>query len=177
MADKKKSALEKRLEQNKGVKAGTIRMGAKGKGLRKFNAATGRWDKVAYGSRTGAKSTKAPASLRPTGAPTPSKPAAPSKPSAKAKAAATNKSAGRAAMATAAAKRGRAITKGERATPAEKSYKAVSEAIGRVVNRAQRDTWISQADREKRARQAKLEAESLKRARERLKALQNRGKK
>ena len=74
-------------------------------------------------------------------------------------------------------KRGSAITKAERATPAVKVHKAASEAIGRVVKNAQRDTWISQADRDKRAKQAKLEAESLKRSRERLKELQKRGKK
>lgn len=178
MAEKKKSALQKRLEQNKGVKSGTVRMGAKGKGLRKFNEKTGRWEKFGYGSRTGAKSTKAPTSLRPpTGKTDTPKPAPVSKPTAKAKAAAMNKSAARTAMASASAKQGRAITKAARGTPAEKGYKAASEAVGRFVSRAQRDTWISRADREKRARQAKVEADALKRSRERLKELQKRGKK
>lgn len=176
MPNKKKSALEKRQEQNKGVKSGTVRMGAKGKGLRKYNEKTGRWEKIGYGSRTGAKSTQAPASLRPVSGQA-AKPAATSKPTAKAKSAATDKSAARASMAKATAKRGSAITKAERATPAVKVHKAASEAIGRVVKNAQRDTWISQADRDKRAKQAKLEAESLKRSRERLKELQKRGKK
>jgi hypothetical protein len=177
VAEKKKSALQKRLEQNKGVKAGTVRMGAKGKGLRKFNEKTGRWEKFGYGSRTGAKSTKAPTSLRPPTGKTDTPKAAPvSKPTAKAKAAAMNKSAGRASMAAAAAKQGRANTKAARATPAEKTYKAASEAVGRFMNRSQQD-WISRADREKRARQAKVEADALKRSRERLKELQKRGKK
>jgi hypothetical protein len=42
-----KKALAKRLQQNKGVKGGTIRAGAAGKGVRKYNAKTGRWDRVA----------------------------------------------------------------------------------------------------------------------------------
>lgn len=53
-----KSAAEKarlrRLEQNKGVKGGTIRAGAAGRGVRKYNAKTGRWERVtgATGSMT-----------------------------------------------------------------------------------------------------------------------------
>lgn len=43
MADK---AKQKRIAQNAGVKAGTIRTGAKGKSVRKYNATTGRWDVV-----------------------------------------------------------------------------------------------------------------------------------
>lgn len=42
------SAAEKaralRLKQNKGVKAGTVKMGAGGKVMRKYNAKTGRWE-------------------------------------------------------------------------------------------------------------------------------------
>lgn len=169
----KKSALQKRKEQNKEVKSGTVRMGAKGKGLRKYNSKTGRWEKIGYGSRTGAKSTSAPASLRPNT----SKPTAASKPTPKATSAASNKSAGRAAMAAAAAKQGRANTTAARATPAEKVYKAVGGSVGSIIRNAQRETWISKADREKRARQAKFEADALKRSRERLKELQKKGKK
>ena len=35
-----------RLKQNAGVKAGTIKPGAKGGGLRRYNSKTGRWDRV-----------------------------------------------------------------------------------------------------------------------------------
>lgn len=38
------AARQKRLQQNKGVKAGTIRPSAKGGGVRSYNAKTGRWD-------------------------------------------------------------------------------------------------------------------------------------
>lgn len=171
MADKKKSALQKRLKQNEGVKSGTVRMGAAGKGLRKYNAKTGRWEKIGYGSRTGAKSTSAPASLRPGT----SKPPTASKPTPKATAAASNRSTGRAAMAKAAAKQGRANTTAARATPAEKTYKAASEAVSRVVRGAQ-GNWITAADREKSRRKAQVEANARARVIERLKERQKRGK-
>lgn len=47
-------ARQRRLEQNKGVKGGTIRVGAAGRGVRKYNAKTGRWERVtgATGSMT-----------------------------------------------------------------------------------------------------------------------------
>lgn len=38
------SAAERRKAQNRGVKAGTVRIGAKGKTVRRYNAKTGRWD-------------------------------------------------------------------------------------------------------------------------------------
>lgn len=38
------SEIAKRKEQNKGVKAGTVRIGAGGKTVRRYNAKTGRWD-------------------------------------------------------------------------------------------------------------------------------------
>ena len=38
------SEIAKRKAQNKGVKAGTVRVGAKGKTVRRYNAKTGRWD-------------------------------------------------------------------------------------------------------------------------------------
>jgi hypothetical protein len=38
------SELARRKAQNKGVKAGTVRVGAKGKTVRRYNAKTGRWD-------------------------------------------------------------------------------------------------------------------------------------
>ena len=41
-----KSGAAARKEQNRGVKNGTIREGAAGKGVRKYNAKTGRWEKV-----------------------------------------------------------------------------------------------------------------------------------
>jgi Tfp pilus assembly major pilin PilA len=49
----KKTAAEERamrLRQNKGVKGGTIRVGAKGKTTRRYNAKTGRWDVVSKSS-------------------------------------------------------------------------------------------------------------------------------
>jgi hypothetical protein len=45
-AARAEAARKRRLEQNKGVKAGTIRAGAAGKGVRKYNAKTGRWERV-----------------------------------------------------------------------------------------------------------------------------------
>lgn len=44
MADKK--AMTKRRVQNVGVKEGTLRVGAKGKSVRRWNAKTARWEKV-----------------------------------------------------------------------------------------------------------------------------------
>jgi len=38
------SAIDRRKAQNKGVKAGTVRVGAKGETVRRYNAKTGRWD-------------------------------------------------------------------------------------------------------------------------------------
>jgi hypothetical protein len=40
------SAVERRQQQNKGVAAGTRRVGAGGKTMRQYNAKTGRWDVV-----------------------------------------------------------------------------------------------------------------------------------
>lgn len=39
-------ARQRRLDQNKGVKGGTIRAGSAGRGVRKYNAKTGRWERV-----------------------------------------------------------------------------------------------------------------------------------
>lgn len=44
MAQKKTAAQRKK--ENEGVKGGTIRTGAKGKTVRKYNANTGRWDVI-----------------------------------------------------------------------------------------------------------------------------------
>jgi hypothetical protein len=38
------TAAERRRAQNRGVKAGTVRIGAKGKTVRRYNPKTGRWD-------------------------------------------------------------------------------------------------------------------------------------
>lgn len=38
------SEIAKRKAQNKGVKHGTVRIGAKGKTVRRYNSKTGRWD-------------------------------------------------------------------------------------------------------------------------------------
>jgi hypothetical protein len=38
------SAIDRRKAQNRGVKAGTVRVGAGGKTVRRYNAKTGRWD-------------------------------------------------------------------------------------------------------------------------------------
>lgn len=40
------SGASKRKLQNVGIKSGTVRLGAKGKYMRKYNATTGRWEKV-----------------------------------------------------------------------------------------------------------------------------------
>lgn len=43
---KKNPAVTRRQEQNRGVKGGTMRRGAGGKTMRKYNASTGRWEVV-----------------------------------------------------------------------------------------------------------------------------------
>ena len=45
MADRKKSTSRRKLE-NAGVKDGTVRVGIKGKTMRKYNAKTGKWDVI-----------------------------------------------------------------------------------------------------------------------------------
>ena len=67
------SAADRRKAQNRGVKAGTVRIGAKGKTVRRYNAKTGRWDVTKKNVKPGVqlakpgarstKSTKPPASL------------------------------------------------------------------------------------------------------------------
>jgi hypothetical protein len=47
-----KSSAATRKAQNKGVKHGTLRTGRSGRGLRKYNAKTGRWNLVAVTGRT-----------------------------------------------------------------------------------------------------------------------------
>lgn len=51
-------ARQRRLEQNKGVKGGTRRVGAAGRSIREYNAKTGRWERVQT-PRTGAGSRSA----------------------------------------------------------------------------------------------------------------------
>lgn len=57
-------ARQRRLEQNKGVKSGTVRAGAAGRGVRKYNAKTGRWERVAgvSGASTVSSQSKIPKS-------------------------------------------------------------------------------------------------------------------
>jgi hypothetical protein len=50
-----KAALAARKAANKGVAAGTVRKGAGGKYMRKYNAKTGRWDIVGATKQTAAK--------------------------------------------------------------------------------------------------------------------------
>lgn len=65
MTEQEKKARARRLAQNKGVKAGTVRTGAGGKYLRKYNATTGRWEKIGaakgsgYGRRTSISASQA----------------------------------------------------------------------------------------------------------------------
>jgi hypothetical protein len=49
-------ARQMRLQQNKGVKGGTVRVGAAGRSVRKYNAKTGRWDRVATRTGSGSRS-------------------------------------------------------------------------------------------------------------------------
>lgn len=51
-------ARQRRLEQNKGVKGGTRRVGAAGRSIREYNAKTGRWERIQT-PRTGAGSRSA----------------------------------------------------------------------------------------------------------------------
>lgn len=48
-----KSGVQRRKAQNQGVKGGTVRTGAKGKFVRKYNDKTGRWEKVQSTAGTG----------------------------------------------------------------------------------------------------------------------------
>jgi hypothetical protein len=50
------TARDARLQQNKGVKGGTVRVGAAGRSVRKYNAKTGRWDRVATRTGSGSRS-------------------------------------------------------------------------------------------------------------------------
>lgn len=62
MANKK--AETKRRVQNAGVKAGTIRVGAKGKSVRQWNAKTARWEKVSRTAASAAASMRATSQAR-----------------------------------------------------------------------------------------------------------------
>jgi len=57
-----KASRAKRLQQNVGVKHGTVRSGRGGRGLRRYDASTGRWNLVSMTGRTkgamGAKSSQ-----------------------------------------------------------------------------------------------------------------------
>ena len=59
-----KKARDARLQANKGVKGGTIRAGAAGRGVRKYNAKTGRWERVSgvSGASTISSQSKTPKS-------------------------------------------------------------------------------------------------------------------
>jgi hypothetical protein len=65
LTEQEKKARARRLAQNKGVKAGTVRTGAGGKYVRKYNATTGRWEKIGaakgsgYGRRTSISASQA----------------------------------------------------------------------------------------------------------------------
>jgi hypothetical protein len=64
------SAMDRRKAQNRGVKAGTVRVGAGGKTVRRYNAKTGRWDvtkKDVKATGTTLRPTTSP--KKPTGAP------------------------------------------------------------------------------------------------------------
>lgn len=61
-----KRTLAQRKADNKGVKHGTVRTGAGGRGLRKYNSKTGRWELVrATNTGQGARSSKPPVSRPP----------------------------------------------------------------------------------------------------------------
>ena len=70
-----KSSLEQRKKDNKGVKDGAVRVGAKGKQMRQYNAKTGRWEliKESYGSPRMASGKPAPKSNTKTSTVSPSK--------------------------------------------------------------------------------------------------------
>lgn len=61
--ERAKKALARRLSQNKGVKHGTVRTGAGGKFVRKYNSKTGRWDKISSAAGTGYGRGKKPSQL------------------------------------------------------------------------------------------------------------------
>ena len=74
MTEAEKKAQARRKQQNKGVAAGTTRMGAKGKTVRKYNAKTGRWDVV--NQSVAARKATLVKTVRDSAAPKPSKTAA-----------------------------------------------------------------------------------------------------
>jgi hypothetical protein len=53
-----KASREQRLAQNKGVKHGTVRTGAGGRSLRRYDSSTGRWNVVRTATGQGARSSK-----------------------------------------------------------------------------------------------------------------------
>jgi len=59
MTEAEKKAQARRRQQNAGIKAGTVRLGAKGKTVRRYNPKTGRWDVTKSNVKPGV-------SLRPT---------------------------------------------------------------------------------------------------------------
>lgn len=52
-ASREMSAAVRRQTQNRGVKGGTVRVGAKGKTIRRYNAKTGRWNVVSVRPQRG----------------------------------------------------------------------------------------------------------------------------
>ena len=55
-----KASRAQRLAQNKGVKHGTVRTGAGGRSLRRYDSSTGRWNVVRTKTGQGARSSKTP---------------------------------------------------------------------------------------------------------------------
>lgn len=55
-----KASRAQRLAQNKGVKHGTVRTGAGGRTLRRYDSSTGRWNVVRASTGQGARSSKPP---------------------------------------------------------------------------------------------------------------------
>jgi hypothetical protein len=55
-----KASREQRLAQNKGVKHGTVRTGAGGRSLRRYDSKTGRWNVVRTNTGQASRSNKTP---------------------------------------------------------------------------------------------------------------------
>jgi hypothetical protein len=160
-----KTAAEKararRVEENRNVKNGTVRVGAKGVGTRRYNSKTGRWERITgtqgvsstSGSGSGQSSAQKPKPAAGTGQ-VPSAASTTSKPRAT-----SASSSGRPGSSTYNSQ----VPREPSRTPAEAAYASASKAIADAVKKA-RGPWISQADKAKEAAKRKLVKDTIARA-------------
>jgi hypothetical protein len=148
-AEKRAAALKRRQTNNSGVASGTVKVGAKGKSVRKYDAKTGRWKVVTQGGNTttsnqnqGQTSAQKPAPVKPAAKPTSSKPA--TKPS-------VPKSTYNSQVPA------------DKRTMAEKNLAAIGNAASNWSKKAS-GPWVSAADKAKEAKKRKLNADVIAKA-------------